>query len=214
MIIAGKISIHPQKEQKLDSIFNPNLLNKNCNFSNLLDFRFPLRNKNCVTPDFLGHIWRRPTGHSMKNNSAHEFLFLRANLWGSLVMTVTQDFSQFHSRLKDEPSPLKVAPSIYYLLPWKKEYASVFGRSQCLKVTHKVSFCNIRLASNYGWCNVGPFWHENSKFSFKSSLQKKSGVTQLKCKNDDECISSTAAMICLFLASMQKTFIKMVTIRV
>ena len=36
-------------------------------------------------------------------------------------MTVTQDFSQFHSRLKDEPSPLKVAPSIYYLLPGKKK---------------------------------------------------------------------------------------------
>ena len=34
-------------------------------------------------------------------------------------MTVTQDFSQFHSRLKDEPSSLKVASSIYYLQSWK-----------------------------------------------------------------------------------------------
>ena len=41
MIIAGKISIHPQKEQKLDSIFNPNLLNKNCN--SILDFYYEIK---------------------------------------------------------------------------------------------------------------------------------------------------------------------------
>ena len=45
-------------------------------------------------------------------------------------MTVTQDFSQFHSRLKDEPSSLKVASSIYYL--------------------HSVLECQIELILDFG----------------------------------------------------------------